>query len=250
MATKVNFKNKVFLGGTHAISLDYGNTYSDGSFHKGVDLVTGRNVEDYVVAFDDGTVIACANNISGTNTETNVKGMGNYVTIQHANGWRTRYQHMKYGSVVVKKGQQVKAGQKLGLIGNTGNSKGRHLHFDVSNEKRQAKSYVSGSRYYVDPKPFLYGKSSFSSATSTADKPKTGTYKVVASVNVRKGPGTNYDKVTYNEMTANAKSQVKKLAGKAVSYFPSGMTLTISEVKGTWGKCPSGWISLNYAKKI
>ena len=105
MASFVDFKNKVFHEGTHSITLDYGYTYKDGSFHKGVDLVTGRNVEDYVVAIEDGTVYECANNINGQTTDTGTRGMGNYVILQHANGWRTRYQHLKYGSVVVKKGQ-------------------------------------------------------------------------------------------------------------------------------------------------
>ncbi len=259
MASLVDFKNKVFYGGTHSITLDYGYTYKDGSFHKGVDLVTGRNVEDYVVAIEDGTVVNCANNISGQNTSTDTKGMGNYVILQHANGWRTRYQHMKYGSVTVTKGQTVKKGQKLGIIGNTGNSKGRHLHFDVSNSAKQSNSYVSGNRYYVDPKPFLKGTRSITGVKSEPDTAKTpaatseyvkGTYKVTNDVNVRKGPGTSYAKVTYNDMTANAKAQVKNIAGKAVSYFPKGMSVTITEVNGAWGKCPSGWISLKYAKLV
>ena len=252
MASLVDFKNKVFYEGTHSITLDYGYTYSDGSFHKGVDLVTGRNVEDYVVAIEDGTVLACADNIRGQNTKTDTQGMGNYVILQHANGWRTRYQHMKYGSIAVKKGQTVKKGQKLGIIGNTGNSKGRHLHFDVSNSARQSNCYTSGNRYYVDPKPFLKGTRSINGVknetqTSTPANYVKGVYKVLEDVNVRKGPGTSYAKVTYNDMTANAKSQVKNIAGKAVSYFPKGMTVTISEVSGNWGKCPSGWICLKYA---
>lgn len=257
MANLVSFKNKVFYEGTHSITLDYGYTYKDGSFHKGVDLVTGRNVEDYVVAIEDGTVVNCENNISGQNTNTNTLGMGNYVILQHANGWRTRYQHLKYGSVTVKKGQSVKKGQKIGIIGNTGNSRGRHLHFDISNSAKQSNCYTSGNRYYVDPKPFLKGTRSITgaksepatSSTPTASKYTKGVYKIGEDVNVRKGPGTSYAKVTYNEMTANAKAQIKKIAGKAVSYFPKGMSVSISEVSGEWGKCPSGWICLKYAFK-
>lgn len=249
MATKVDFKNRVFSEGTHAITLDYGYTYSNGGFHKGVDLVTGRNVEDYVVAIEAGTVVACANNVQGTNNRSDTLGMGNYVILEHKNGWRTRYQHMKYGSVVVKKGQTVKKGQKLGIIGNTGNSSGRHLHFDVSNASNQSNCYKSGGRYYVDPKPFLYGKRSINGTTPYVTY-TTGNYKITSNLNVRKGPGTKYDKVTYAEMSENARKQVIRYAGKQVSYFPAGMTVTVSEVDGEWGKCPTGWIYLKYTTKI
>ncbi len=56
-------------------------------------------------------------------------GYGNYVKIQHANGLQTAYAHLN--SISVVKGQQVSRGQQVGLIGNTGNSFGPHLHFEV-----------------------------------------------------------------------------------------------------------------------
>ena len=49
--------------------------------------------------------------------------------IYHGNGLYTRYLHLDSLSVSV--GQQVTKGQKLGVMGNTGNSFGAHLHFDV-----------------------------------------------------------------------------------------------------------------------
>lgn len=56
-------------------------------------------------------------------------GYGNYVKIQHANGLQTTYAHLN--SISVVKGQQVSRGQQVGLVGNTGNSSGPHLHFEV-----------------------------------------------------------------------------------------------------------------------
>lgn len=56
-------------------------------------------------------------------------GYGNLVVIQHPDGSETRYAHM--ASLGVKAGQTVGAGDKVGTVGNTGNSTGPHLHFEL-----------------------------------------------------------------------------------------------------------------------
>lgn len=56
-------------------------------------------------------------------------GYGNYVKIQHPNGTQTLYGHMD--SVAVAPGEQVRQGDPIGLMGNTGRSTGCHLHFEV-----------------------------------------------------------------------------------------------------------------------
>lgn len=58
-------------------------------------------------------------------------GYGNMVVIDHGNGYRTLYGHMKTGTMVVSVGQKVSQGQKLGIMGSTGRSTGPHLHFEV-----------------------------------------------------------------------------------------------------------------------
>ena len=58
-------------------------------------------------------------------------GCGNGVYIDHGDGWQTIYCHMKKGSISVKPGQQVKAGDKIGLAGNSGIAEFPHLHFGV-----------------------------------------------------------------------------------------------------------------------
>lgn len=55
---------------------------------------------------------------------------GNMVTVNHTNGWQTRYAHMVQWASVAP-GQWVNAGQVLGYVGNTGASTGCHLHFEM-----------------------------------------------------------------------------------------------------------------------
>lgn len=58
---------------------------------------------------------------------------GNQVVLDLGDGRYAFYAHLKSGSVRVKKGDRVKRGQVVGLVGNSGNSMGPHLHFHVSN---------------------------------------------------------------------------------------------------------------------
>ena len=56
-------------------------------------------------------------------------GYGNYVIINHGNGYKTLYGHLQQATV--SKGQQVQAGQQIGVIGSTGNSQAPHLHLSA-----------------------------------------------------------------------------------------------------------------------
>lgn len=245
---KLNVKNKVLEGGEHYVTCDWG-YYSDGvTWHKGIDLVaaaTSGKGADYIVAYDDGVVTAYQNGMSGTTDETGTAGMGNYVILKHSDGYKTRYMHLLKGSVKVKTGDKVLKGQVIGYMGNTGNSTGRHLHFDISRDVKMPNSYYSNDRYYVDPKIYLCGE---------AAKPKgreLGTYEVRANVNVRKGAGTTFDKIKYSNFTASAKQQINKLyPNSKPDCFPAGLRLTISEIKGDWGRCPTGWVCLNYCERV
>ena len=61
---------------------------------------------------------------------------GNSVIIDHGDGWVTQYGHMKQGSLVVKPGDKVTAGTRLGQVGLSGNTEFPHLHFEVRHDGR------------------------------------------------------------------------------------------------------------------
>ena len=79
---------------------------------------------------------------------------GNYVVVDHGDGKQTLYAHSK--SLNVKKGDIVKKGQQLGLMGDTGNVTGPHLHFEVRIKKADGSvnrvnplDYVSKPSYVI-----------------------------------------------------------------------------------------------------
>ena len=67
---------------------------------------------------------------------------GNGVAIVHAGGWETQYSHMRRGSILVKPGQQVKAGDRLGLVGLSGKTEFPHLHLSVRHNGRPVDPFV------------------------------------------------------------------------------------------------------------
>lgn len=61
---------------------------------------------------------------------------GNGVVIDHEGGWQTQYCHLRRGSVSVRKGQQVAAGEPIGLVGYSGRAQFAHLHLSVRHGSR------------------------------------------------------------------------------------------------------------------
>lgn len=88
---------------------------------------------EQVVAPCSGTVLIVENNIADNEIgETNEQQpAGNYVVIEHAFDEYTFLAHFKQGSIIVKPGDHVYAGQPLGTCGNSGNSSEPHIHFHV-----------------------------------------------------------------------------------------------------------------------
>ncbi len=101
--------------------------YSNG--HRAVDLVGNGHTTDYVIAHTSGTVNFCQTGYGNKKGATGNASYGNCVKIKHNGGYETLYAHLD--SVSVKNGQKVSKGQVIGYMGNTGNSYGAHLHFEV-----------------------------------------------------------------------------------------------------------------------
>lgn len=87
-------------------------------YHGGIDIAN-RGLPT-ILAADSGTVVTAG--------WSNV-GYGNYVVIDHGNGYRTLYAHMS--AIYVVAGQTVGRGSSIGKMGSTGRSTGPHLHFEV-----------------------------------------------------------------------------------------------------------------------
>jgi murein DD-endopeptidase MepM/ murein hydrolase activator NlpD len=93
-------------------------------YHPAVDIANASNPD--IVAAQGGTVVTAG---------WNAGGYGNFVIIDHGNGYRTLYAHMVTGSIAVEAGARVNQGQKLGRMGSTGRSTGIHLHFEIISPK-------------------------------------------------------------------------------------------------------------------
>lgn len=92
------------------------------AIHEGVDIKGKRG--DRILATANGKVIKAMKN----------GGYGNYVEIDHGNGYITAYGHMQ--NYLVKKGEYVKQGQVIGQVGSSGRSTGPHLHYEIQLNKK------------------------------------------------------------------------------------------------------------------
>ena len=124
------------LGGEY---LEVTQMYNEG-VHNGIDVVGKNYTCDYIRAHSKGVVIGVRNNCNDFENGS----YGNYVLLDHGNGYQTLYGHMEYGSVHVNVGDSVNEGEVIGYMGNTGESFGAHLHFEVRH---------NGNR--IDPYPYI-----------------------------------------------------------------------------------------------
>lgn len=131
--------------------------YSNYENHYGVDI-TGIKGQTYsVVSITDGKVVATSAdrwwntgiNFPDRNKRRSTQdggGYGNYVIIQDSsNGKCFLYGHLKAGTVTVKKGDTVKTGQQIAIMGSSGDSGHMHLHFEVRKNLNSVTTNGGGS---------------------------------------------------------------------------------------------------------
>ncbi len=112
--------------------------------HKGTDFRVGTyDAENstQVLAAAAGTVARLRDGVEDMHAknpekqDVSDKECGNAVVIAHDNGWETQYCHLQKGSLAVKQGQAVEAGDVLGRIGLSGSTEFPHLHLSVRNDE-------------------------------------------------------------------------------------------------------------------
>jgi len=123
--------------------------------HKGTDfrLTDLKQMEKGVAvrASAPGVVVGLRNDFPEHRIEdfdrARVKGRecGNGVVLDHGNDWTTQYCHMRRGSISVAKGQRLNAGEKIGLIGLSGETTFPHVHLSVRHRGRPVDPYTVGA---------------------------------------------------------------------------------------------------------
>lgn len=118
----------------------------------------------------------------------------------------------------------------------------------ASTKYKQVSSYIKGTIVNITGKYNNWGKTEkgwicldYTTQASIGGY-TTGTYKVNCNkLNVRTGPGTNYRKKSIKELTKSARNQ---------GGYVKNVRCTVYQIKGEWGRTPSGWICLRYCIKL
>lgn len=111
--------------------------------HEGIDLRAPTGSQ----------IFACAPGHVYRVQETDVGPYGIHVRIEHSEGYKTVYAHLR--QALVRKGEWVKRGQQIGEANNTGNSFGSHLHLTLKKERATEDGGTEYPSDIIDPTPYL-----------------------------------------------------------------------------------------------
>jgi murein DD-endopeptidase MepM/ murein hydrolase activator NlpD len=117
--------------------------------HEGLDIRAPLGANVYAAA--DGTVYMVSVDGKQANGTPHVYGI--HIRIQHRDGYQTIYGHLQKALAAV--GQQVKAGDKIGLADSTGNSAGSSLHLTLKKQGATQSGATNFPNDIIDPTPFL-----------------------------------------------------------------------------------------------
>ncbi len=124
----------------YTLSSQYGyrvQIFGEGNFHSGIDIA-GTGYDSPVKATNNGVIEVI---------DYQKDGYGNYILINHNNGYYSLYGHMSKIDSRVSVGSIVERGQTIGYVGDTGWATGPHLHFEIRTCSRQT--------CCVNPLPYL-----------------------------------------------------------------------------------------------
>lgn len=119
--------------------------------HQGIDLVLWRG---YSALSNIG--VAWDGVVSKVSYDTS---RGNYVIVEHGEGWQSHYYHLYTDSIPVSEGDYVVAGDKIGHMGSTGASTGAHLHFQLEH-----------NGVPIDPLPYITGEETIENESIGGDE--------------------------------------------------------------------------------
>jgi hypothetical protein len=208
-----------------------GSTRTDHSPQNAVDLNRSGDEGDTVVAAASGRV-SRVENLGNTS-------YGRWIEINHGNGYTTRYAHLS--SQVVRVGQQVVRGQKIGTVGNTGGSFGAHLHYEQRRNGLTQRVVFNGAG------ALYFGSRTYTSANCGGDSgggggtPTGGSSGRIdtsgAPLTIRSGPGTGFAAIGAVADGARVNISCQKAGQKVTGTFGSS-TL--------WDKIGTGYVSDAY----
>jgi murein DD-endopeptidase MepM/ murein hydrolase activator NlpD len=143
--------NHHYVNPNQRFAVDWAITDENGKSHRG----DGKRNEDYLcygkpaLAVADATVVSVVDGVPD-NVPGQMDGyhvIGNEVVLDLGGGEYAMYAHLIAGSMTVKPGQRVKAGDPLAKVGNSGNSSEPHLHFQLSDSPRLHQAHALPAQY-------------------------------------------------------------------------------------------------------
>ncbi len=150
----------------------YRPTYS--SVHQAIDIACALGTS--IKAPAPGTVVFVQAEVHGSS-----KGhaLGNFVLIEHVNGWQTLYAHMENDGVDVRMGDVLARGEVIGQVGLLGNTSGPHIHFGVAT---RAYGFHRDSPYLKNPESLIRKTVPLLEGADSPDDPDTAQATGVALV--------------------------------------------------------------------
>ena len=184
----------------------------------------------------DGEDTSNGKSLIGENTNTSEKTVEEKLNYERYVATKSSNLNVRANSSINSKViSKIKKGDKVNVI-------------EVKGEWSKINTPVNGwvSSVYLSS-VLVENPKNYSGNTS---KYSTGKYITTSNLHVRNGAGTNYKIKSYKQLTINARSQNKRLGNYYYAGYKKGVICSVTKVKGNWGLTKSGWICLDYCKKI